>query len=73
MRTTLNIDNDLLRDAQEALGEGSASKAVNIALREVVRRKRLAELRTRIGKGDFVLDWREIEEIEMQEYREQLG
>jgi Arc/MetJ family transcription regulator len=73
MRTTIDIDKGLLKDAQEALGAASASKAVNIALREVVRRKRLEEVRSRMGKGDFALDWREMEEIEMQEYREQLG
>jgi Arc/MetJ family transcription regulator len=71
MRTTLDIDKELLKEAQEALAVASASKAVNFALREVVRRKRLQELRGRIGKGDFAtIDWRGLEKIELQEYRE---
>ena len=73
MRTTLNIDKELLKEAQEALDESNASRTVNYALGEVVRRKKLEELRSRMGKGDFGMDWREMEEIELQEYREQLG
>jgi Arc/MetJ family transcription regulator len=73
MRTTLDIDKELLKEAQKALDESNASKAVNFALSEVVRRKRLQDLRSRIGKGDFAMDWREMEEIEMREYREQFG
>ncbi|HEY7269847.1 MAG TPA: type II toxin-antitoxin system VapB family antitoxin [Dehalococcoidia bacterium] len=73
MRTTLDIDKQLLRAAQDALDESSASKAVNFALSEVVRRSKLEELKSRIGKGDFTMDWREMEEIEMREYREQFG
>ena len=44
MRTTLNIDEALLENVVEVTGEKSKSKAVNAALKEFVRRKRVQEM-----------------------------
>jgi Arc/MetJ family transcription regulator len=71
MRTTLDIDKRLLEEAERALGGSSASKAVNTALYELVRRKKLEDLRTRIGKRDLVDNWRKMEELELREVTEQ--
>jgi Arc/MetJ family transcription regulator len=73
MRTTLDVDEKLLDQAEKILGEKSPSKAVNFALKELVRRRKLQELRSWIGRGDLVDNWREMEELELQEMREQLG
>jgi Arc/MetJ family transcription regulator len=70
MRTTLDIDKRLLEEAEKALGGSSASKAVNTALYELVRRKKLEDLRTRIGKRDLIDNWREMEELELREMTE---
>jgi Arc/MetJ family transcription regulator len=70
MRTTLDVDEKLLDQAEKILGEKSPSKAVNFALKELVRRWKLQELRSWIGRGD---NWREMEELELQEMRGQLG
>ncbi len=43
MRTTLNIDSELLEDVLETTGERTKSKAVNAALKEYIRRKRVQE------------------------------
>ena len=61
MRTTLDIDQELLDKVVDATGEGSKSKAVSKVLSayiQQVRIKRLLELR---GKLDLDLDdWYEL-------------
>ncbi len=71
MRTTLDIDPKLLAEAEEITGEGSPSKAVNLALRELVRRRKLHELRKMLGTMDLEDNWREMEEMELDEARRQ--
>ncbi|MCE2457306.1 MAG: type II toxin-antitoxin system VapB family antitoxin [Dehalococcoidia bacterium] len=44
MRTTLDIDSRLLDRVVNATGESSKSKAVNVALKEFIRRKYAQEL-----------------------------
>ena len=73
MRTTVDVDDKLLEEAEKILGEKSPSKAVNFALRELVRRRKLEELRSWIGRGDLIDNWREMEELELKEMRDQLG
>ena len=43
MRTTLDIDGKLLDSVLAATGEKTKSRAVNVALKEYVRRKRVQE------------------------------
>ena len=50
MRTTLDIDRNLLDSVVAATGERTKSKAVSAALKEYVRRKKIAELREAAGK-----------------------
>ena len=50
MRTTLNIDTDLLDSVVEATGEKTKSGAVNAALKEYIRRKHMQELIDSWGK-----------------------
>ena len=50
MRTTINIDGDLLESVIEATGERTKSKAVNAALKEYIRRKHVQELIDSWGK-----------------------
>ncbi|HEU0072452.1 MAG TPA: type II toxin-antitoxin system VapB family antitoxin [Dehalococcoidia bacterium] len=72
MRTTIDIDEKLLREAEKITGESSPSKAVNAALRELVRRQKLRELGELIGTGGLIDNWREMEELELKEMRERL-
>ena len=54
MRTTLDIDRELLDKVVETTGERSKTKAVNKALQEYVRRVSVSELREMAGK--YVID-----------------
>ena len=50
MRTTLDIEGDLLDSVVAATGEKTKSKAVNAALKEYIRRKHVQELIDSWGK-----------------------
>lgn len=69
MRTTLDVDPDLLAEAERITGELSASKVVNAALRELIRRQKLKQLRELIGNMDLEDNWRQLEELELEQMR----
>lgn len=58
-RTSMNVDLDLVKEAQEVLGTSGTTETVHAALREIVRRRRLE----RLLRHDFSnLDVEEIRE-----------
>jgi Arc/MetJ family transcription regulator len=42
-KTLVDIDDDLMREAQRILGTGTKKETVNLALREIVRRDAAAQ------------------------------
>lgn len=56
MRTTLDLPVGLVDEARSALGYTSKTDTVVFALREVVRRSRLDELKRLMGAVDFEFD-----------------
>jgi Arc/MetJ family transcription regulator len=56
MRTTLEIDEDLVEKVVQATGEGTKSKAVNKALRAYLRDVRMKRLLASQGNLDLDLD-----------------
>ena len=74
MRTTINIDEKLLKNVLEATGEKTKSKAVNAALKEYIRRKHVQELIDSWGKiivDDFSEEQDRLDR-EREEYLESL-
>jgi Arc/MetJ family transcription regulator len=67
MRTTLDLDADLIDAVVETTGERSKTRAVSKALAEYVRRRRVAELREIAGNIDLVNNLRELEALELRE------
>lgn len=58
-RTSMNVDLDLVKEAQEVLGTTGTTETVHAALREIVRRRRLE----RLLRHDFSnLDLEEVRE-----------
>lgn len=75
MRTTMDIDPDLLAKAVEITGESSKGKAVNRALEELIYRDAVEKLRA--ARGTFNLrhpsEWHERDlESELEHRRERL-
>jgi Arc/MetJ family transcription regulator len=56
MRTTLDLPGDLLEEARAALGFKSKTDTVVLALRELVRRRRLDELKGLMGHVRLDID-----------------
>lgn len=56
MRTTLDLPIGLVEEARTSLGYTSKTDTVVFALREVVRRTRLDELKALIGRVEFDFD-----------------
>jgi len=56
MRTTLDLPADLLNEARTALGFSSKTDTVILALRELVRRRRLDELKALMGRVRLDID-----------------
>ena len=56
MRTTLDLPTDLVDEARNALGFKSKTDTVVLALREVVRRRRIDELKAMMGHVHLDID-----------------
>ena len=56
MRTTLHVPDGLIEEARTAVGFRSKTDTVVFALREVVRRSRVDELKSMFGKVKIDLD-----------------
>ena len=56
MRTTLELPDGLIEEARDILGFTSKTDTVILALRELVRRKRLDELKALMGHVKLDID-----------------
>ena len=58
MRTTLDIPGELIEEARRLLGFKSKTETVVVSLRELIRRRRIGELKTLLGKVRLDVDIR---------------
>jgi hypothetical protein len=56
MRTTLDIPEDLLKEAQDLLGYKSKTDTIIMSLTELIRRKKIEELKGLAGTIDLKID-----------------
>lgn len=56
MRTTLNLPDRLLKEAQDVLGFTSKTDTVVFSLQELIRRKRIEELKNLAGSVPLAID-----------------
>lgn len=56
MRTTLDLPSELLEEARTALGFKSKTDTIVLALRELVRRHRIDELKDLLGRVELDID-----------------
>lgn len=66
MRATLNLPDHLIKDLLRVTGEKKKNKAISLAIAEYIRRRRKEKLLSLSGKIHFDLDWKEMEEIELE-------
>jgi Arc/MetJ family transcription regulator len=53
MRTTINIDDQLIREAETVYKADSRSKSIEAALRDALRMKRREKLKELVGNVEF--------------------
>ena len=56
MRTTLDLPVELVEEARAALGFKSKTDTIVLALRELVRRRRVDDLKDLLGRVDLAID-----------------
>lgn len=56
MRTTLNLPDGLVEEATRILGFKSKTEAVTVALREIIRKDRIVELKRLLREGHLQVD-----------------
>lgn len=56
MRTTLDIPEPLIEEARRLLGFKSKTDTVVLSLKEMIRRKRIEELKDMMGSVDLEID-----------------
>ncbi len=53
MRTTINIDDQLIKETEAIYKADSRSKAIESALRDALQMKKMEQLKSLIGKVEF--------------------
>ncbi len=74
MRTTINIDERLLKEAMKETGERNRGRVVNQALDELVRRRKIERLLASRGKYPDLIDRSEWHDLDLElelEHRKQ--
>ncbi len=67
MRTTLDLDEKLLKEAMKYSGKKTKAAAVNEALAAYVRARKLEGLLALEGKIQIEDNWKELERLELEE------
>ncbi|MGH7411225.1 MAG: type II toxin-antitoxin system VapB family antitoxin [Candidatus Methylomirabilis sp.] len=71
MRTTLDLDEGLVKELVKVTKAKTKTKAIHIAIREFIRRRKLEGLKALSGKIRLDLDWRALEEVEIKDQERQ--
>lgn len=67
MRTTMHLDERLVEELMAVTGAKSRTEAIHRAMAELIRRKKLEELKALSGKIRIADNWRALEAAELKE------
>jgi Arc/MetJ family transcription regulator len=67
MRTTLNIDDSLLKELLKCTREKSKTKAITIAIKDYLKKKNLKKILSYQGDLDIENNWQQLEDEELKE------
>lgn len=67
MRTTLNLDEKLVRQLMNVTAAKTKTDAIHQAAAELIRRKKLDQLKSLSGTIHLDLDWKRMEAVELQQ------
>lgn len=63
MKTTVVIDQELLKAAMNAAGVRTRRQAIELGLKQLVRTKNIAALHAELGTYDLAVDLRELKRL----------
>ena len=69
MRTTLNLNDELVREVMKATKARTKTEAITQAMTDLIRRTKLERLKALSGKIRLNADWRRSEEAELRRQR----
>ena len=67
MRTTIDLDDDLVKEAMDLLGVKTKRAAIQRSLQEMIRRERRNRLKGRFGRLDLQLTLNDLERMRQDE------
>ena len=67
MRTTLDLNDKLIRELMDVTSAKTKTDAIHQAATELIRRKKLDQLKSLSGKIRLDLDWRKLEQTEIRQ------
>ena len=70
MRTTINVNDDLMNELITRTKCRTKTEAIEIAIKDFLDKKALEDLISLSGKIDIDPDWQKDEEIELKEYND---
>jgi len=70
MRTTLNIDDLLIKKLLETTHEKSKTKAITIAIKDYLKKKHIKKILSYQGTLDIKNNWQQLEKEEIMEYED---
>lgn len=70
MRTTMNLDDRLMKELMTVTGARTKTEAIHLAISELIRRRKLEELKALSGKVRIADNWQELEELEVKKQEE---
>jgi hypothetical protein len=66
MRTTMSLDDRLIKELMKVTGAKTKTEAIHLAVAEFIRRKKLEGLKALSGKIQIADNWQELEELELK-------
>lgn len=66
MRTTLNLNEKLIRELMDVTSAKTKTDAIHQAAAELIRRKKLNQLKSLSGAIHLDLDWNKLEQAEIR-------
>lgn len=69
MRTTLNLDDELVQELMKATRARTKTDAIHQAISDMIRRKKIDKLKALSGKIRINLDWRKQEDVEIRQQK----
>ena len=70
MRTTINIQDDLMDALLARTKAKTKTKAIELAIKDYIEKKSIEDLISLSGKINVDLDWQKEEEVELNQYRD---